>query len=92
MEATTVIRKPIVTEKTTWSSSMQNRYCFEIDRSASKTQVKQAVEELYGVRVTAVAVQNRKGQMRRNRFGYWKTKAQKRAIVKVHPEDRIELF
>ena len=45
---TTVIRKPIVTEKTTWSSSMQNRYCFEIDRSASKTEVKRAIEELYG--------------------------------------------
>ena len=92
MEATTVIRKPIVTEKSTWSSSMQNRYCFEIDHTATKTGVKRAVEELYGVRVMGVAVQNRKGQMRRNRFGYWKTKSQKRAVVKVHPDDRIELF
>ena len=46
MEATTVIRKPIVTEKSTWSSSMHNRYCFEIDRSAGKPEVKRAVEEL----------------------------------------------
>ncbi|MCH2148860.1 MAG: 50S ribosomal protein L23 [Phycisphaerales bacterium] len=92
MEATTVIRKPIVTEKSTWCSSMQNRYCFEIDRLATKPDVKQAVEELFGVRVLGVATQTRKGQMRRNKYGYWKTKEQKRAIVKVHPEDRIELF
>ena len=92
MEATTVIRKPIVTEKSTWSSSMHNRYCFEIDRSAGKPEVKRAVEELYGVRVIGVAVQNRKGQMRRSRLGYWKTSSVKRAIVKVHPDDRIELY
>lgn len=92
MEATTIIRKPIVTEKSTWASSMQNRYYFEIDRSAGKQEVKQAIESLYGVRVLGVAVQNRKGQSRRSRFGYWTTKNTKRAIVKVHPEDRIELF
>jgi large subunit ribosomal protein L23 len=50
------------------------------------------VEDLYGVRVETVAIQNRKGQMRRNKFGRWKTKAIKRAIVKLHPEDRIELI
>ena len=92
MEATTVIRKPIVTEKTTWSSSMQNRYCFEIDRSASKTEVKRAIEEIYGVRVLAVATQRRKGETSRGRHGYITTSAIKRAIVKVHPEDSIQLF
>jgi large subunit ribosomal protein L23 len=92
MEVTTIIRKPLVTEKSTYDSSELNRYVFEVDRRASKPQIRQAVEELYGVRVLGVATQNRKGQQRRNRFGFWRTKAQKRAIVKVHPEDRIELF
>tara|TARA_Y100000589_G_scaffold60999_1_gene52051 strand:- start:6106 stop:6384 length:279 start_codon:yes stop_codon:yes gene_type:complete len=92
MEATTVIRKPIVTEKTTWSSSMQNRYAFEIDKRATKDDVKRAIVSLYGVRVQGVAVQNRKGQSRRNKFGFWSTKDTKRAVVKVHPDDRIELF
>ncbi len=92
MEATRVIRKPLVTEKTTFASSELNRYTFEVDPWATKHQVKLAVEAVYGVRVLDVATQNRKGQMRRSKFGYWRAKAMKRAVVKVHPDDRIELF
>ncbi|UCD76320.1 MAG: 50S ribosomal protein L23 [Phycisphaerales bacterium] len=92
MESTTVIRKPLITEKSTFASGEQNRYTFQVDRRADKGQIKRAVEELYGVRVLSVATQNRKGQMRRNRFGYWSTADVKRAIVKVHPDDRIDLF
>ena len=92
MRSTDVIRRPIVTEKSTWASSVQNRYTFEVDLRATKDDVKRAIHSLYGVRVQAVAVQKRKGQSRRSRFGYWRTKDMKRAIVKVHTDDRIELF
>ena len=92
MEATTVIRKPMVTEKSTFSSSEFNRYSFIVDRRATKPQIKDAVQELYGVRVMSVATQNRKGRLRRNRFGFWRSERRKVAVVKVHPEDRIELF
>jgi len=92
MLSTDVICKPLITEKTTWASSAHNRYAFEIHSSASKPDVRRAIEDLYGVRVIQVAIQNRKGQMRRNRNGTWKTRDTKRAIVKVHAEDRIELF
>ena len=92
MLPTRIIRKPLVTEKTAWASSAHNRYAFEIDAAASKPDVRRAVETLYGVRVLDVAIQNRKGRMRRNRHGTWKTRDIKRAIVKVHAEDRIELF
>ena len=92
MEATRVIRKPLITEKATFATSELNRYTFEIDPRATKHQVKLAVEAVYGVRVLNVATQNRKGQLRRNKFGYWRAKAMKRAVVKVHPDDRIELF
>lgn len=92
MRSTDVIRRPIVTEKSTWEASEHNRYVFEIDKSANKPHVQAAVEELYGVRVLYVAIQNRKGQMRRNKFGQWKTKDIKRAIVKIHADDRIELI
>ncbi|HJO16102.1 MAG TPA: 50S ribosomal protein L23 [Phycisphaerales bacterium] len=90
--STEIIRRPLVTEKSTWEASTHNRYAFEVDTRASKPDVRAAVEDLYGVRVETVAIQNRKGQMRRNKFGRWKTKAIKRAIVKLHPEDRIELI
>jgi len=92
MEATTIIRKPLITEKATYCSAELNRYAFEVDRRATKPQIKQAVEELYNVRVLSVATQTRKGQLRRNNFGYWRSKGMKRAIVKIHADDRIELF
>ena len=92
MEATTVIKKPLVTEKSTYMSTETNRYAFEVDRRATKPQIRKAIEELYGVRVLAVATQVRSGKTRRYKYGYVNTSPTKRAIVKVHAEDRIELF
>jgi large subunit ribosomal protein L23 len=92
MEATTIIRKPLVTEKSTYATSEFNRYVFEVDMRAKKPAIKRAIEELYGVRVVSVATQVRKGELRRNKTGFWKAGNKKRATVKIHPEDRIELF
>jgi len=92
MEATTVIKKPLVTEKTTFSAGTNNRFAFEVDKRANKGQIKRAVEEIYGVRVLSVATQVRKGHMKRNRMGWFRVGNQKRAVVKLHAEDRIELF
>ncbi len=91
MHATEVIIKPLITEKSTIGNE-QNRYAFQVNRHADKKQIRRAVEELYEVRVLSVSTLNRKGQLRRNRHGYWKTQAMKRAVVKIHPEDRIDLF
>ena len=92
MDATTIIRRPLITEKVTFQSNDQNRYAFEVDRRATKPQIKTAIEALYDVRVLSVATQNRKGQLRSSRYGFWRSRDMKRAIVKVHPDDRIELF
>ena len=92
MEATTIIKKPLVTEKTTYAAGVANRFAFEVDRRANKQQIKLAIEELYGVRVISVATQIRKGSMRRNRAGWFRVGNEKRSIVKLHAEDRIELF
>ncbi len=92
MESTTIIRRPLVTEKSTFASSEFNRYSFEVDSRATKSQIRRAVEDLYGVRVLSVATQNRKGQLRRNKFGQWRAKKMKQAVVKIHAEDKIELF
>jgi len=91
MEPTTVIRKPLITEKST-EQIEENRYAFEVDKRADKKQIARAVQQLYEVRVVGVATLRRRGKTRRTRFGYSKTPDTKRAIVKVHPEDRIELF
>ena len=92
MEATTIIRKPLVTEKSTFTSTEQNRYAFAVDIRATKPQIKKAVQDLYGVRVLAVSTQNRAGKVRRYRYGFVTTSPTKRAVVKVHPDDRIDLF
>lgn len=92
MEPTTIIKKPLVTEKSTWESGVKNRYAFEVDMRARKPQIKRAVETLYGVRVASVATQIRKGKYFRTRFGAAKSSNWKRATVQLHKEDRIELF
>jgi large subunit ribosomal protein L23 len=92
MKPTTVIHRPLITEKNTFTSDVFNRYGFEVDPHATKDQIKKAVQELYSVRVIEVATQNRKGRMKRNKFGRFRTGEHKRAIVKIHPEDKIDLF
>ncbi len=92
MEATRVNRKPLVTEKSTYMSTEHNRYSFAVDRRATKPQIRKAIEELYNVRVVAVATQTRPGKTRRGKYGYITSAPTKRAIVKIHAEDRIELF
>lgn len=87
-----IIKKPLLTEKNTFHSSEFNRHSFLVDRRARKDEIKAAVEELFGVRVLDVATQNRKGRVRRTRFGYVKEPVQKHATVRLHPDDAIELF
>ncbi len=92
MIATQVIRRPLITEKANGAASDSNRYTFEIDPRATKTDVKAAIKELYKVRVLAVNVLTRKAEIRRNKHGQFGGETTKRAVVRVHSEDRIELF
>ncbi len=92
MEPTHVIKKPLITEKSTYSSAEQNRYAFAVAPGATKPQIRKAIEELYSVRVVSVATQTRPGKTRRGKYGYVTSAPTKRAIVKIHAEDRIELF
>jgi large subunit ribosomal protein L23 len=92
MTHTTVIKRALVTEKNTFVAGEFNRYGFEVAPDATKDQIKAAVEALYEVRVLGVATQTRKGRLKRNKFGYFRTGHRKQALVKVHPEDKIELF
>jgi len=91
MIATDVIRRPLVTEKTSGGSG-ENRYSFEVDLRATKIDIRKAVEAIYKVRVQKVATQIRKGRHRRLRYGLIRMPDVKHAIVRIHPEDRIELF
>lgn len=92
LHPTQVLKKPLVTEKCTWEGESRNRFSFEVDRRATKIQIRKAVEHIYKVRVTKVATQIRKGQYFKTRFGTGKTSNWKKATVQVHPDDRIDLF
>ena len=63
-----VILRPLVTEKGMHRSTRYNAYAFEINRQATKDDVRRAVEELFNVKVVRVHTQNRKGKPRRTRF------------------------
>ena len=92
LEPHQVILRPLVTEKGIHRSTRYNAYAFEINRLATKDDVRRAVVELFGVRVLKVHTVNRKGKPRRTRFRNGYTKDWKKAIVKLHAEDRIELY
>ncbi len=92
MEATHIIKRPLITEKSTWEASTRNRYRFEVPLSADKSQVRRAIAELYGVRVDKVSTQVHKGKEFRTRFGPRRQPDTKSATVQVHPDDRIDLF
>ena len=92
MESVHVIKKPLLTEKATFASNEHNRYGFLVDRTASKTDIKRAIAELYDVRVLGVSTHNRRSRNRRMRYGMVSGKTTKRAIVRIHPDDTIDLF
>jgi len=91
MEATTVIRRPLISEKSTQGSE-NNRYAFEVDPRATKPQIRAALQELYKVRVLSVATLVRQAAEKRTRVGVIPGKVTKKAIVKLHPDDRIEII
>ena len=92
LEPHQVIVKPLVTEKAMHKSTRNNAYAFEINRLATKEDVKKAVESLFEVKVLKVATQNRKGKARRTRFRLGMTKDWKKAIVTLDAEHRINFF
>lgn len=92
MEATNVIVRPLVTEKSTRQQHAQNTYSFEVHPDAEKKDIKAAVEKLYSVKVADVRTLVRKGKPRRTRYRLVQTKTWKRAIVKLQEDSRIDLF
>ena len=87
-----VIRRPLVTEKGMHASERLNAYSFEVHPLATKTDIRQAVESLWDVRVVAVRTQSRKGKPRRHRVALGRTRSWKKAVVKLHEDDRISFF
>src|SRR5436305_12102713 len=86
-----ILLAPVISEKS-YGLIDENKYTFIVHTDANKTQVKIAVEQVFGVKVTSVNTANRQGKRKRTRAGYGRRNNTKRAIVTVAPGDRIEIF
>ena len=92
LEPHQVILKPMLTEKGMFQSEAFNQYTFKVNPASTKADIKNAVESLFEVEVDKVATQTRKGKPRRYRFKFGRTKAWKKAVVKLKGDHKIDFF
>src|SRR6056300_1491135 len=86
-----VLISPVISEKS-YGLLDENKYTFIVAPDANKTQIKLAVEQVFGVKVTGVNTNNSEGKRVRTRHGWGRRAATKRAIVTVATGDRIDIF
>ena len=86
-----VIIRPVVSEKS-YAGIEMNTYTFLVDPHANKTEIKEAVQSIWGVRVTSVNTLHRPGKVKRRGWTKGKRPDQKRAIVTLADGDSIEIF
>ena len=92
MDARDVIKRPVITERS-METLDEKRYTFEVDPRANKTEIKSAVEEIFGVKVQKVNTMNYKGKFRRfGRYSGYRPK-RKKAIIQLTPDSKeIDFF
>lgn len=87
-----IILAPVVSEKS-YGLMEQNQYVFYVAPTANKTQIKIAIEQIFGVKVASVNTSNRAGKRKRSRSGWGTRKATKRAFVTLREgSDAIDIF
>jgi large subunit ribosomal protein L23 len=86
-----VVLAPVVSEKS-YALLDANTYTFIVRPDASKTEIKEAIQTIFKVRVTNVNTLHRKGKRKRTRQILGVRKSTKRALVTLHPDDKIEIF
>ena len=91
MNARQVILRPVISEKS-YALLAANKYTFRVHDRAHKTQIRQAVEEIFGVRVQDVRTMSVKSKPKRRGFTKGQRRRWKKAIVTLHADDSIELF
>ena len=93
MEPQQLIRRPLITEKSTRLKEGSNTICFEVARDANKIEIAKAVTAVFGVKVSSVRVANRRGKWKRMGRFLGRRKAWKKAYVRLAPGEKpIEFF
>jgi large subunit ribosomal protein L23 len=87
-----VIKRPVISEKSTALAEVANRYVFEVEASATKPEIKNAVEQLFKVKVKVVNTLMMHGKNKRSGRFEFKRSNWKKAIITLAPGQKIELF
>jgi large subunit ribosomal protein L23 len=87
-----IVRRPVVTEKSSLMKEASNQYVFEVATTANKIEIAKAVEQLFKVKVVSVRVMNIDGKKRRVGRSIGKKADWRKAIVKLSPKDKISFF
>ena len=91
MDARQIIVEPVISEKS-YALMADNKYTFRVNDRAHKTQIRAAVEEIFDVQVVGIHTSHVRSKPKRRGVHSGRTRAWKKAVVKLAPGDRIELF
>ena len=92
MDKYQIVIRPLITEQSTHQSTALGAYAFQVHPKANKTEIKQAVEQIYNVKVVDVRTSNRKGKPRRRGQTMGTTSHWKKAVVVLSDDHHIDLF
>ncbi|MBW2192574.1 MAG: 50S ribosomal protein L23 [Deltaproteobacteria bacterium] len=87
-----IIKRPLITEKTSIQKEVRNQVTFEVDRKANRIEIKRAVENIFNVNVAGVRTLQVKGKVKRRGRILGKRRNWKKAIVTLMPGERIDFF
>jgi large subunit ribosomal protein L23 len=87
-----IIKRPLITEKTSIQKEMYNQLTFEVDRRANRIEIKRAIEDIFNVKVTDVKTMQITGKRKRRGRTFGKRRDWKKAIVTLLPGERIDFF
>jgi len=87
-----IIKRPLITEKTSIQKEDYNQMSFEVDRKANRVEIKRAIENIFNVNVATVRTMQVKGKTKQRGRIVGKRRNWKKAVVKLMPGERIDFF
>ena len=87
-----IIRRPLITEKTSIQKELHNQVSFEVDRRANRIEIKRAIESIFNVRVASVKTMQVRGKVKRRGRVAGRRRDWKKAVVRLEPGQRIDFF
>ena len=87
-----IIKRPLITEKTSIQKELHNQVSFEVDRRANRIEIKRAIESIFNVQVASVQTMQVRGKVKRRGRVEGKRRDWKKAVVRLEPGQRIDFF